>query len=408
MARDPGGDGPPEPGEAPPYPAALSDPDAQIAPFEWYREMQRESPVRYDERRGAWDVFRHETVDSILRDHERFSSARETATDGPPSMLSSDPPRHTRLRSPVEGRFAPDTVGDLEPEIRRMTDDLLDDALAGEARMDVVDDLARWLPMVTIAALLGVPPEERATFKEWSDTIVAGPQLTGGDRDQLRSRQQAAIDAMQEYLADVMARRAEEPRDDLISDVLAAAGEDLSTAEIRGILQLLLIAGNVTTTNLIANAVWCFATEDVDAGIRRDGAALETAVEEVLRYRSPVQWTTRIATESLEVEGHEIAEGARIRTWIGAANRDPAVFDEPATFRPDRSPNDHLAFGRGIHFCLGAALARLEARVALAALFERVENPRLLDAPAAPVASPFLYGVQELPIGFDRRQGGQA
>jgi cytochrome P450 len=308
----------------------------------------------------------------------------------------------------VEGRFAPGTVADLEPEIRRMADDLLDDALAGESRMDVVDDLARWLPMVTIAAVLGVPPEERETFKEWSDTVVAGPQLTGGDREALQERQQDAIDAMQEYFAEVMARREAEPQDDLISDVIAAEGADLSTAEIRGIFQLLLIAGNVTTTNLITNAVWCVATEDVDVGVLRDEDGIQGLVEEVLRYRSPVQWTTRIATEPVEIDGVAIDEGARIRTWIGSANRDPAHFEDPETFRPGRSPNDHLAFGRGIHFCLGAALARLEARVALSALFERIENPQLLETPTEPVASPFLYGPQALPIAYDRREGATA
>ena len=403
MASDPSEDAGAGADEASAYPAALSDREARLEPFDWYREMRRESPVRYDGRRGAWDVFRYETVEAILRDPERFSSDRNPDDDGPPSMLSSDPPIHTRLRSPVEGRFAPGEVAALEPEIRDVAAGLVDEAIAGRDRMDVVDDLARWLPMVTIAALLGVPPEERETFKEWSDTLVAGPQLTGGDRDRLERRQEEATRQMREYFTEVMARRAAEPRDDLMSDVIADRGAELTEAEIRGIFQLLLIAGNVTTTNLIANAVWCFADQGVVEDVAGDDDLLATAVEEVLRYRSPVQWTTRIATEPVEVEGLEVDEGERIRTWLGAANRDPERFDEPERFVPDRSPNPHLAFGRGIHFCLGAALARLEARVALSALFDRVEDARLVDREYEPVAGTFLYGVQRLPIEFDRR-----
>lgn len=385
------------------YPAPLRSERRQLEPFGWYREMRESAPVRYDAERDIWGVFRYETVDGILRDHETYSSDREPDVDAPPSMLSSDPPTHTRLREPVEGRFAPGEVEQLAPEIRRMATDLVEDAVAG-GRMDVVDDLARWLPTMTIAALLGVPPEDRERFKEWSDTIVAGPQLTGGDRDALDERQEAAGREMRDYFMEVIARRAEEPQDDLISDVLLEEGEggDLTSGEIRGIFELLLVAGNVTTTNLITNAVWCLAANDCVDAVRGDTEAIERAVEETLRYRSPVQWTSRIPTERVEIEGHEVEAGTPVRTYIGSANRDPAVFDRPDEFRPDRDPNPHLAFGRGIHFCLGAALARLEARIALSELFDRVENVGLATTDLEPVAGTFLYGVRELPIRFER------
>lgn len=396
-AADAGGDEP-----DPAYPLALQDRSAKLAPFDWYREMREESPVRYDEHRGAWDAFRYETVESILRDHERFSSARNPGDDGPPSMLSSDPPTHTRLRSPVEGRFAPGAVTELEPAIRDLAQSLVDEAVAGENRLDVVEDVARWLPTMTIAELLGVPPAERERFKEWSDTLVAGPQLTGGDRAGLRERQESAAAEMRTYFEAVLERRAVEPRDDLVSHLVQETSEELSTPERRGIVQLLLIAGNVTTTNLIANAVWTFVEQGVVEDVAADEELRESAIEEVLRYRSPVQWTNRIATEQVEIEGHTIKAGDSIRTWIGAANRDPAVFDDPETFRPDRSPNPHLAFGQGIHFCLGAALARLEARVALSTLFDRIHAVELVDIDYRPVASTFLYGVQRLPLIYER------
>lgn len=395
--------GSPDRGPDPAFPLALQNRVSRLAPFDWYREMRQTAPVRYDEHRGEWDVFRYETVESILRDPERFSSARNPDDGGPASMLSSDPPVHTRLRSPTEGAFAPGEVAALEPEIRDLAERLVDEAVAGERRLDVVEDLARWLPTMTIAALLGVPPAERERFKEWSDTLVAGPQLTGGDHEGLAERQRVAQREMREYFGEVLDRRSVEPKDDLVSHLLREAEDDLTRPELRGVVQLLLVAGNVTTTNLIANAVWCLANQDAIRKVRADEAGLESAIEEVLRYRSPVQWTSRIATEPVEIEGHMIDEGETIRTWLGAANRDPAVFDEPDRFVPDRAPNPHLAFGQGIHFCLGAALARLETRIALSTLLERIEAVELVETAYEPVAGTFLYGLQHLPITYRRR-----
>lgn len=389
--------------DGPGRPAALASREAQLEPFEWYRRMRRESPVRYDESRDCWGVFEYETVSEILLDPERFSSVRDPeGGDEYPSMLSADPPEHTKLRQPVEAFFTPGAVESLEPDVRRTAERLVDEALADGDRFDLVSALSYPLPIMTIAALLGVPREDREQFKEWSDTVVAGPQLTGGDQTRLEDRQREAGQALVDYFDGVVERRRENPRDDLVSKVLTAddGGQLLTDEELLGLFRLLLVAGNVTTTNLITNAVWCLCEWD-RLGAVRDESSLAGVVEETLRFRSPVQRTSRVATEDVEVDGHRVPEGDTIVTWLGAANRDPARFEAPDQFRPERSPNPHMAFGRGIHICLGAPLARLEGRIALEVLFDRVEDLRLVDAAYEPLPSTFLYGVQELPVEID-------
>lgn len=388
-----------------PRPAELASRAAQLEPFAWYRRMRAESPVHYDERRDVWDVFPYETISEILLDEETFSSDRNPdEVDRYPSMLSADPPQHTKLRSPVEEFFTPSAVASLASEVRSTTEALLDDAVDG-GRMDIVSALAYPLPIATIAALLGVPREDRDRFKEWSDTVIAGPQLTGGDQDRLDDRQREAGQALVDYFGTVVERRRRAPQDDLISEVLVddEHGRALSDEELLGLFRLLLVAGNVTTTNLITNAVWCFTNWGCIDELRGDEDRLRAAIEEVLRYRSPVQRTSRIALEDTEIAGRHVEEGDQVVTWLGSANRDPDRFDEPDRFIPDRSPNPHLAFGRGIHFCLGAPLARMEARIALSMLLDRIENLKLVDIDHQPVASTFIYGVRRLPITFDVR-----
>lgn len=388
-----------EPDNTPGWPVELTSRTARLEPFDWY-EIQREAgPIHYDEDRSCWDAFDYETTATILQDHKRFSSNRNPDSQGPSSMLSSDPPTHTALREPVAEYFEARAVASLEAEIRETTRELLDDALVDD-RMDVVSGLAYKLPIATIAALLGVPNEDRDRFKRWSDAAVSSPVLTGDDESFTGWSDFA--DAANYFLEIIDDRRAD-PREDLISRLVTdAAGQSLSDRELVRLCILLLIAGNITTTNLITNAVWCVTNWDVLDELRT-GETLDRAVEETLRYRSPVQRTSRIATEDVELAGAEIEAGDVVACWIGAANRDPDRFDDPDTFVPDRSPNPHLAFGRGIHVCLGAALARLEARIALEEFLDRVSDVRLVETTYEPVSSTFIYGVESLPIEIDRR-----
>lgn len=409
------------------FPEELSTRERQLDPFDWYREMRRGS-LRYDEKRGCWDVFTYEGVKEILSNDGVFSSSLpgSAAPDAPEeqqeifrnSMLFEDPPRHTRLRSAVEDSFAPDAILSLEPEIKDIARSLLEEAVGEETDtgtnaesrekgMDVVDALAYPLPVVVIAAVLGVPPDDRDEFKRWSDTVVSHPQMRGDEEPgtDLREEKRGASHELGNYLIQMMKERREEPKDDLISELVKDS--ELSDHEILTMSALLLVAGNVTTTNLITNAVRCFVEADAGTNLigrlRGDEKSLETAVEEVLRYRSPVQRTSRLVTQDVEIEGREIQEGEVVTAWMGSAHRDPEVFENPDEFVPDRSPNPHLAFGRGIHFCIGAHLARLEAKVALSEALDRIEGVRLVETEYRPVSSSFLHGVQSLPIRYSVR-----
>jgi cytochrome P450 len=372
-----------------------------LEPFPWYHHMRDEAPVAYDAERGSWNVFRFDDVKRVLTEYASFSSDFSGASgrsDQPlgSSIISTDPPRHRQLRSLVTQAFTPRAVQQLAPRIATLVDELLA-GVARRGRMDIIDDLAYPLPVIVIAELLGIPAQDRAQFKAWSDAIVtgaAGASAGGGDVQQQMGR----------YFMQLVAQRRQEPRDDLISGLLVAEidGVRLSEVELLGFCVLLLIAGNETTTNLIGNAVLCFHDQpELQERLRRDPDLLAPTIEEVLRYRSPVQSMFRFAASDVELAGQPIRRGQRVIAWIGSANRDDRQFALADQFLPTRTPNQHLAFGHGVHFCLGAPLARLEARIALTALVNRLPALRRADAaPLVPMASTIVYGVQHLPVTF--------
>ncbi|UPM41742.1 cytochrome P450 [Halocatena salina] len=388
---------------APPVP--IRDRESQLDPFDWYAEMRQDDPVRYDERRQTWDVFRYEEVDRVLRDHETFSSDLTTADIQPPrvgdddsgfrTMLRADPPDHGRLREFVNERFQPGTIRQNRARIEELTVKQLDQ-LEDERRIDVVSDLADPLPVSVIAELLGIPTDRREQFKEWSDALVT-PDAEDTEQAHETQRQDAWTE-MQTYFSELIDERENGGGDDLIT--LAATARELDREETIGFCILLLIAGNVTTTNLITNAVWCFEEHDVTERVRSGEIDRTQAIEEVLRYRSPVQMVRRVATEDVKLGGRRITAGERVTPWIGSANRDPTMFDAPEAFRPERQPNPHLAFGRGIHYCLGAPLARIEADVALGELLDRFSTiePDLTDRTPRPT----FHGLTALPCAVGR------
>jgi len=399
-------------------PEALQDRESWLDPFDWYRRMREEAPVRYDPQRRTWDVFRYEDVKRVLDDDGTFSVDPSEADDFEEptepgeglvldTMLFEDPPRHDELRGVVDDWFQPRTLADREPHFRELAGELLDDAVDG-GEMDVVADLAYPFPVTVIAELLGIPPSDRDRFKQWSDTLVAAASADEG-ADEFTERQQQSQMEMGQYFLEAIEDRRENPRDDLLSVIVTEeteSGGRLSHEEALGTCILLLVAGNITTTNLIGNAVRSFAEADADLfeRLRGDDRAISSAVEEVLRYRSPVQAMSRVATEDVRLRGETVEAGDRVVVWLGSANRDEREFDDPDTFRPDRSPTQHLGFGHGTHYCLGAPLARLEAKVGLSGLLDRVENVRLADATLQPTRSSFVYGVESLPIRYDERR----
>ena len=352
---------------------------ARRDPFPLYAAARAAMPVLRVPGHGAglWLALDYESVKRVLSDHEAFSSS-----SGVPEgmMIFTDPPRHGKLRALVSRAFTPRSIAALEPRIRGLCRELLD-AVAGQAEVDVAADLAVPLPVRVIAAMLGVPAADQPRFLRWNDALLEmGRTIPGGDGSAgAYAGLDAATDEIEGYLADQLARRAIEPADDLLTRLAAAEvdGERLTRREIVGFFQLLLLAGSETTTNLLNNAILCFtAHPDQLAVVRERPDLLPAAIEEVLRYRSPLQWMFRFATREVEIGRERIPAGAMVLAVMGSANRDPAAFPDPdrfdvTRFASDREATPHLAFGHGAHFCLGAALARLEARVALEAFLAR-------------------------------------
>lgn len=318
-------------------------------------------------------------------------------------MLDSDPPVHTRLRRLVSRAFTPRRVKDMEGRIREIARGLLD-AAERAGRFDLMTDLANPLPVIVIAEMLGVPPEEHAQFKEWSNGIIEGGQLAFRAAMPTENLTKSTRE-LRAYLTQQIERRRREPGEDLIAALVQAheEGGSLSSEELLAFVVLLLLAGNETTTNLIGNGMLALGRnpEQLER-LRREPALMPTAVEEMLRYDSPVQSTVRTCTGDANVNGSPIAKDEMVFVIIAAANRDPRKFPEPERFDITRSPNEHLSFGEGIHFCLGAPLARLEGAIAIGSALERFPRLRLADPDAAPVyrGSYILRGLKSLPMAI--------
>jgi cytochrome P450 len=382
----------------------IPDNEHPLDPFPHYRSMRDRAPVFHDEQSGSWHVFRYDDVQRVLTEHAVFSSrmggdeASETGQLFAASLISTDPPRHRQLRSLVTQAFTPRAVEGLAPRISALTEEILD-GVASIGTADLIKELAYPLPVIVIAELMGIPAEDRNRFKQWSDVIVSQTRSVTEDAGHRATNRE-----MTDYFLAMIDQRRSRPGNDLISNLLAAEidGQKLSVAELLGFCSLLLVAGNETTTNLIGNAVLCF-TEAPDTFERlvADPSLLPQAVEEVLRFRSPVQSMYRVAATDTTVGDVPIPAGAPLVAWIGSANRDERQFQRPEQFDIDRGPIRHLAFGQGIHFCLGAPLARLEARIALTAVLSRLPGLTLVAGGRLErMESTIIFGLKELPVSW--------
>ena len=377
-------------------------------PYPVYARLRERSPVHYSRLAGGLVLSRYADVDRILRDHVRFSSnpdRRESPGAGykqpleERSMLFMDPPDHTRLRSLVNKAFTRPVINALEPRIRTIMSGLLDD-IEDLSGFDLMEAVAIPLPVIVIAEMLGIPQQDRAQFRIWSDqrARLLEPMLT-------RSERKAADEAskqLSDYFLTIIKSRQGEPRDDIMSRLVHAEeqGDTLTEAEMLNMLRLLLIAGNETTTNLIGNGMLALLRhpEQLQA-LRDDPSLIPAAVDELLRYDSPVQMTARCAVEDCDINGVSIRTGQDIILLGGSANRDPDAFENPDQLDFNRPKQDHISFGRGIHYCLGAALARLEGRIAIEMLLERFGSLRLLTERPAFRYSIVLRGLTSLPVG---------
>ncbi len=384
--------------------SSLNEIERKLDPFPIYKEMRENSPVFFDPDNFTWNIFCFDDVQRALSDYSVFSSQymqnRNLSTSQPfaASMISTDPPRHRQLRSLVTQAFTPKAVEQLAPRIQSIVAEYLDKLLDTD-RMEIVADLAYPLPVTVIAEMMGIPVEDREKFKHWSDRIVtfADTFEQGGE-----FTWDNTVMEMVAYFMEMIQQRKLQPQADLISGLLQAniGGEYLELPELLGFCVLLLVAGNETTTNLIANAMWTFSEHpEAWQQLRLKPELLTTAIEEVLRFRSPVQSMFRNTRQDVDISGIRIPKNNMISVWIGSANRDANQFSSPDTFDIERTPNRHLAFGNGIHYCLGAPLARLEAKIALGALLERI--PAFELEPGANLErlpSLIVYGPKSVPI----------
>ncbi|MEX1194364.1 MAG: cytochrome P450 [Dehalococcoidia bacterium] len=389
-------------------------------PYPMYHALLREKPVSWQPVMEMWVFARYADVDAVLM-HPTMSADRRSGSNrfsemqrqmeqnetfGPfnraPTMLNTDPPVHTRLRRLVSKAFTPRAVEELRPRIQSIVDQILDE-IADKGEMNLTDVLAYPLPVIVIAELLGVPPEDRVKFKKWSDDVVAtlgGPFVA----PEVMERAGASIRELIEYLSAVIEDRRKNPREDLISGMVEVedGGTTLSVEEIYTTTILLLIAGNETTTHLIDGSILALLKNPDQLNLlRREPEWIKPAVEELLRFAGPVMATGRIAKEPTEIGGQLVEPGQSAFVLLGAANRDPEKWGDTADqLDITRNPTDHLALGDGIHFCLGAPLARAEAQIAIGSLVQRFPKLKLAVDEPEWGGTFIIRGPKSLPLTF--------
>jgi cytochrome P450 len=399
----------------------LLDPEVNHDPYPFLARLREEDPVHYSEAHRAWLVTRYDDVVAAFGD-KRLSSDRvrpllnamspeKRAKAGPVMemiaewMVTSDPPAHTRLRKLTTKAFHPRKFVAMEDRIRGLVDGYIDDFIASGDN-DLVAGIAFPLPAAVISELIGAPAEDADRFKDWSDNLALVAFGAGGERGQDRhARAQASIDEMFTYFGELIESKRSQPGDDMISALIEGEDSDaLDETEMKGMCALMLFAGHETTTTTITSAVKVLIDNpDQLALLREDPSQSGKCVEEVLRYEGAIKLLHRWVLEDLEIRGRKIKAGERVLIVNSAANRDPRKFEDPDTFRIMRHPNAHVAFGKGIHACIGAMLARIEMRVAVRQMVQRLPGLRYADAEPqfTWMSSLASRGLQELRIAHD-------
>lgn len=402
---------------APGFVELVLSPEFRADPYPGWAALRAREPVHRTEL-GAWVLTRHADVSTLLRDPRTSTDERNSElfvpeearpgvspTGDAQPILFLDPPDHTRLRGLVSQAFTVRMVDQLAPRVRELVDDLLDDLASTDGPVDLVERFAYPLPVTVICEMLGVPPSDHATFSEWSGLLahaIDPPVLRTPEQEQ---QIEATIDEFVAYFEALIERRRSDPGDDLLTALLAAeeGGERLTHEELLAQALFLLIAGHETTVNLIGNGTLALLrNRDELAHLRSDPALDRAAIEELLRYDSPVQFSMRITMDDIDVGGTTFPRGSTVLCIIGAANRDPDAFGDPDQLDLDRTENRHLAFGGGAHFCLGAPLARLEGRIAITTLVRRFPDLALAGEPVARDTFT-LRGLSKLPVTLGER-----
>jgi cytochrome P450 len=398
--------------------------------YDWFEQMRQTQPVWLDESSGCWHVFRYDDVQTVITDYQLFSSERRrqretvraaiTPQNGRPrggrSIIAMDPPQHRQYRNLVSSAFTPRAIDKLRGRVAQITQELLDKVLPA-GRMDFADDIAYPLPTIVIAEMLGVPASDRPTFQRWADALLRR-QLSDGEFFRPSEQQQRdnpgikrlaqTFEEMADYFEHMLEERKRAPRDDMMSALLQAEveGQQLSMEDTISFCNILLLAGHVTTTNLLGQAIRCFDENPAAlAQLSNEPELMPAAIEEVLRYASPVWRLVRTAKEEVTISGVTIPKDEPIFAWLASANRDKRQFPEPERFDITRTPNRHLAFGHGIHFCIGAPLSRMEASVALPIILKQLARLRVDRSGAQLFEGRLLFGFKHLPITFEPVKG---
>ncbi len=376
------------------------DPEVQRDPYPFYERLREEAPIYQVPGRGYWVLSRYEDVREAYRSHEALSSARGNACEPgwQPGLIGKDPPKHTRLRRIVQSVFTRQAIETRwAPRVAEICEQLVGEA-SGAGAFDAFRSLTEPLPVRVITELLGIPDGDLAEFKRWTDHMVAGVSMHMDE--EVARRTETAFLSLSRYFWEKVEERRGSGRDDLVTLITRAEEDDrLSTKEAVEFCILLLVAGNETTTNLLGNALvaLCERPEE-EAKLRKDPSLLPGAIEEMFRFGQPSHCFFRQSTRELSYHGVTIPEGSRFLLSIASGNRDRRAFEEPERFLVDRRPrNDHLAFGSGIHFCLGSMLARLEARTFFTTLLARTRAMRLAGE-ITMLMNPIVRGPTVLPL----------
>ncbi|MBO0780180.1 MAG: cytochrome P450 [Ktedonobacteraceae bacterium] len=363
--------------------------------YAWFERMRTNQPAIYDEQMHMWQVFRYEDVSAVVTDHSRFSSKPLGLVGSffQDTLVAKDPPEHRKLRNLVNQAFTPRAVARLSDRITRVTQELLDEVRA-TGKMDIVSDMAFPLPAKVIAELLGVPSEDWNIFQKWARI---------GDTESLMGSERSMQEEMSDYFSQLLAERRRSPREDLISALSIAEvdGERLSEQELVSFCTLLLAAGQETTKNLIANFIVCVTDHpELLERLRQEPDLMPTAIEEVLRYLPPVWLLFRMTTTDVELGGQHIPANQFVLAWLASANRDPAQFANPDQFDIQRASNRHMTFGHGIHFCVGAPLARLEAKIVLPMMLEQLKGLQRVEGVPVMADMGIVFVIRSLPVTF--------
>ncbi len=427
-------------------------PTQRLDPFDFYSMMRKKHPIEYDEENDMYGIFRYDDIHKCLIDFKNFSSdfakwfsgintkssmkSQDVSPIGP-SLVTSDPPKHRNLRNSISEAFNVRQISMLEPKIEKITHDLLDKVMQNKS-MDLIADLAYPLPVMIIAELLGISNEDYHKFKRWADKIISLSIDINRNSQEVYENNYKVKQEMNSYFNSMIDTKKRDPKNDLISELIKSSilnvynknekydvekeGEltqiqqqkkkdsfVLSREDILSFCNLLLLAGHVTTVNLIGNIFLSLFENPNQFKLlqSRPSYYIKSTIEETLRYRSPVQFLSRVVTNDIEIgkgkEKIQLKKGKRVILCIGSANRDETIFTNAEQFDIIRNPNNHIGFGAGIHLCIGASLARLEAQVVLKVLLENLKDIELDTKKAdsiIPVNSMFIHGLEHLPINF--------